>query len=90
LFVWSIRVPFTRKKGSALMGSSSNLARQRLTHFLAARLKARQCEVNQDQQGSPDRGLTIPSCGSEESSAQIAHEAALTSSATPQSELEHS
>ncbi len=67
------------------MGETNDLARQRLTHFLAARLKARHREANEAQPAVPSSCSAIPS-RSEKNSGVIANDTDSSSRATTQSE----
>jgi hypothetical protein len=67
------------------MGETKDLARLRLTHFLAARLKARQREVNEAQRANPGVGSTILP-HSAENPARITEDSGLRSRETPRSE----
>jgi hypothetical protein len=60
------------------MAESNDFARQRLTHFLAARLKARECEQKEAWPAGPGSLSTIAS-PTAENSAQIAGAAGSTS-----------
>jgi hypothetical protein len=64
------------------MGETNDLARQRLTRFLAARLDARQREAKDAQRAAPCSGAPIPS-RTEEKSSQIARDVDSSSRATP-------
>jgi hypothetical protein len=70
------------------MGETNDLGRQRLTHFLAARIKARQRELNESQRANPGSGSTIPS-RSEENSALIAADPDSCSREEPRCKHEH-
>ena len=70
------------------MGETNDLGRQRLTRFLAARIKARQREVNEAQRANPGSGSTIPP-RSEENFTLIAEDPDARSRETPRREHEH-
>jgi hypothetical protein len=64
------------------MGETNDLARQRLSRFLAARLDARRREANDAPRAAPYTGAPIPS-RTEEKSSQIARDVDSSSRATP-------
>jgi hypothetical protein len=70
------------------MRENNDLARQRLTHFLAARLRARHREVNEAERASPGSCRAIRS-RSEENSGLIAEDFDSGSRATAQTEHQH-
>jgi hypothetical protein len=64
------------------MGETNDLARQRLTRFLAARFDARQREAKDAQRAAPCSGASIPS-RTDEKSSPIASDVDSNSRATP-------